>query len=325
MRKKILIISVLILVAAGALWLSNAFPKTGKEKIVAVISFIDHPVLNEIQQSFERRLSGLCSEGNVEYRIISYTAQGNIEQLPAIISQVLSIDPEVIVTISTTVAQYVMREVDNEQKMVYSFVTNPADLGDELIRTNSTGVSDAVNYQENINLVRSIYGDSVRIGMLYNQSESNSTYGMERIRTIIKDLPIQLVAKAVNNDSNIPFLVEDLAKNVDCIYIGGDNTVVGAARAVVSIAKEKSIPVFASDEGSLYSSGAVGGISVNYSKLGNETAQMVYKILQGATPRDLPRQTIVGDKIIINQKEADYFHLNIPKEIIHNADTILNN
>jgi putative ABC transport system substrate-binding protein len=292
-------------------------------KTIAVITFVDHPVLNTIQNSFESYLTELVAN---KYSInwLRSNAQGRVENLQDISQNILQKNPELIVTISTPVSQSLMRETNQTQKIVFTFVTNPADLGDELTRTNSTGLSDAVNYYENIELIKKLFGKNVIIGMLYNPNEANSVHGINTVETILAKSvdKLRLVKATVVAESDIPTVTSQLAKKVDVIYVGGDNTVVGAIPIVVNEALKKKIPVIASDEGSIKTQ-AIAGVSVDYEKLGRETAKVVKQILDGTMPKQIPRIVLRGDKLILNMKAARLFNFVFPDSIIQSADQVI--
>jgi putative ABC transport system substrate-binding protein len=319
--KKILIpVVVVVLVAILVLVFSTP---TERSRTVGVITFVDHPVLNTIHNSFKEELERLAGE-NHEVRFLTLNALGRVENLQRISKNLLNRKPEIVVTISTPVSQALMREADTRQKVVYTFVTNPADLGDELTRTNSTGLSDAVNYAGNIELIRRIFGEKTRVGMLYNPNESNSVHGINAVEAILarSDSEMKMIKASVVKESDIPVVVSRLAMQVDVIYVGGDNTVVGAMPVVLNEALRKGVPVFASDEGSI-ESGAIAGVSVNYVKLGAETAKVVKSVLDGKEPREIPRITMRGDKLMINKIAAKRWELEIPSTILNEADEII--
>jgi putative tryptophan/tyrosine transport system substrate-binding protein len=320
MKKRIIIIVLIAILAVVAIYIISNIGKS--RKYIAVVTYVTHPVLNTIQSSFENHLKELIKDDS-SYKIIRYNAQGDKNNLDQISQQIEALKPYLIVTISTPVTQKIMKSIDENQKLVYSFVTNPEDLGDDLTRTNSTGLSDAVNYTGNIELIKNLMGENFKMGIIYNPNEDNSVFGINRIKDLISGTNIQLILKTVMNESDIPIVVADLAKNVDCIYITGDNTVVGAAEIVVNECIADSIPVFASDEGSIIESGAMAGISVDYNKLGFETANVVKQVFDGKDPKEISRQKIPGDELIINLKTANLLHFNIPDSIISKANKVV--
>jgi len=101
----------------------------------------------------------------------------------------------------------------------------------------------------------------------------------------------------------------------DVIYVGGDNTVVGAMPAVINEALRKGVPVFASDEGSIRS-GAISSVYGDYRKLGVETAKVVKEALDGKELREIPKITLRGDKLIVNKKAAAGCKFKLPDSVV---------
>lgn len=319
---KKLIVPLIVIVFAGVmLWFLLKPDEAGRT--IGIITFVDHPVLNTIQKSFQEKLQKLVGT-DYEINFLVSNAQGRTENLQNISRNVLRRKPDVVVTISTPVSQALMREADAEQKIVYTFVTNPSDLGDELTRTNSTGLSDAVNYSANIHLIETFFGREATIGMLYNPNEDNSVHGINAVESIMakSHAEMELMKATVVRETDIPTATAQIASRVDVIYVGGDNTVVGAIETVGNEALRKSVPVFASDEGSI-TSVAIAGFSVDYRRLGVETAVVVKQILDGREPREVPRITLKGDKLIVNQAAAKRWNFSIPQEVLEKADQII--
>jgi putative ABC transport system substrate-binding protein len=310
------IVIVIIVVLVGVLL--SVSPKQ-KQKTVAVITFVDHPVLNTIEKSFRSRMQELYGSHAPKIQLLN--AQGRTENLPSMCKQILQQKPDIVLTISTPVTQALMREADKDQKVVYTFVTNPSDLGDELTRTNSTGLSDAVNYAANLKLIRDLFGPKTRIGMLYNPNEANSVHGIRTVESLVPNMQMTVTKTTVVREADIPSVVSQLASAVDVIYVGGDNTVVGAIPAVVRAAEARRVPVFASDSGSI-ENGAAAGVSVDYAQLGRLTADVVKKVLDGTEPRKIARISVPGDKLLVNRPAAKRFNVKLPAEVLKRASFV---
>jgi len=281
-----------------------------KEEIkISLVSFISsHPIFNTIETSFKDELKNQLGD-NVKYRIIESNAQGNIETLPTIAGQVINLKPDIIVPISTPCAQAIMRQANDKVKIVYTFVSDTLNLKDALQRTNSTGFSDVINYKGNIELLRSIYGENVVIGIMYNPNEANSIKGKNKIDDLIKDSPTKVVYSTVTNESEIPLISNNLLKNVDVILSIGDNTVATGLQTVVNIADEVNKAVFAIDEGTVKDLGGAGGISVDYEKLGRETAILVADIVKNdKEPNTIKKRLLFGNKLILNKRAPPKTH-----------------
>ena len=294
------------------------------EKKISLVSFISsHPIFNTIETSFKDELKKQLGN-DVKYRIIESNAQGNMEALPTIASQVLNLKPDIIVPISTPCTQAIMRQADDKIKIVYTFVSDTLNLKDALQRTNSTGFSDVINYKGNIELIQSIYSDSVKIGIMYNPNEANSIKGKTEIDNLIKAYPnTKVIYSTVTSENEINLVSKSLLKNVDVILSIGDNTVATGLQSVINSATEMNKAVFAIDEGTIKELGGVGGISVDYEKLGRETAVLVADILKNdEEPSNIKKILLYGNKLILNKKAIDKLGLNVSDSIYSKAQIV---
>ena len=69
--------------------------------------------------------------------------------------------------------------------------------------------------------------------------------------------------------------------------------------------------------------GAIAGVSVDYVKLGQQTAEVVRDVLDGVEPRSIPRITLSGDKLIVNKTAADRWGFRIPQSVLDRADEVV--
>jgi putative ABC transport system substrate-binding protein len=291
-----------------------------RARTVVIVNFLDHPVLNTIANETERGIRATFKESDLA--INKMTAAGRVEDIPDIGRNLKRAPPDLVVTISTPVSQGVLRELSADQPVVFTFVTDTTDLGDDLTRTNSTGLSDAVNYAENVKLIQEMFGETARIGFAYNPNEANSVSGLKKLEGLIAQTRMSLLKAAVTSESEVGPAVARLADNTDLIYVGGDNTTVGAIAAVLRSAADKKKVVIASDSGSI-EAGAVAGVSVDYQAFGKATADIVVRVLQGENPRSIHRETIAGDSLIVNEKAAKAAGFTIPVSVRQRAAQII--
>jgi putative ABC transport system substrate-binding protein len=82
--------------------------------------------------------------------------------------------------------------------------------------------------------------------------------------------------------------VQAIADRVDAIYISNDNMVVSAISAVASVAKKHKIPVLSADPSSAETNDVLTAWGFDYYKMGVVTGKLVARILNGASPVDIP-------------------------------------
>jgi len=157
--------------------------------------------------------------------------------------------------------------------------------------------------------------------MLYNPNEANSQLGITAMQDLIKGSATKLLTSAVTQEIDIPTVAAQLAGSVEVIYVGGDNTVVGAIPVLLQVAREKGVPVFASDAGSIQA-GAAAGISVNYKELGFQTAEMIGRVLHGEEPRKIPRVVLPGNLLLVNREAVKEWSIQLPESVMTRATYI---
>ena len=314
--------NIMLVVVMTALILLSSCTKEKQGVKISLISFIDHPIFNTIVNSFKNELRNQLDSA-YNYTIIENNAQGNIDNLPFIATQVMAAKPDIIVPISTPVTQAFMRVAEPNTKIIYTFVSDTLNLGDALRVTNSTGLSDVINYEENLDLIQKIKGDKVVVGIIYNPNEANSVKGIREIKKIADAKKINIVLATVMNESEIGIVSSQMVKSTDVILSIGDNTVGAGLKIVIDNANKFNKPVFAIDEGSIQELGAVGGVSVDYEKLGRETAKIVADvIINKKNPKSMRKVLLYGKKLLFNRKVLNKLNLQLPDDVEQKAEFV---
>jgi putative ABC transport system substrate-binding protein len=178
-----------------------------------------------------------------------------------------------------------------------------------------TGVSDAVNYEANIDLIQELFPSASSIGMVYNPGERNSQFGVERTREILDSRQLTLTATTVSGSGEVGDAARSLVGRVDVIYVGSDNTVVSALEALLSVARESRLPVIASDAGSV-EKGALAAVSVDYERVGRAAGYLVADVLdRRIAPGELEPVVVRGDALILNLASSKKLGIAVPEEV----------
>jgi len=297
----------------------------GQEKIpkIAIVNYMNYPILNDSIEGIKRGLSNLGYKQGKNINIIEFNANGETDKLGLIAREVISIDADVIVPVSTPVAQIIINTVPHTQQVVFSTVTNPNDVDIKKRLPNVTGVSDVVNYEANIKLIRELFPEKKKIGFIYNPGEKNSVYGAGITNAICNREGLELVTVTISNSNEIFGAASSLASAVDLFYVGSDNTVVSGIGALLKVAYEKQMPVISSDSGSVLN-GSLAAISVNYSDLGIRVAELIDEVLKGKKAGEIPNIFFEGKDLLINMKAAKSISFTFPEKYMTDAKTIVN-
>lgn len=310
-----LVVVVVVLVLGGAFAVYLGTRNTGQNKpTVAIFNLLSHPILDDSIKGIKK---GLADAGYTadKVTITEVSANGEMEKLNAIAKELLSAHPTIIVPVSTPVTQAVVKEAGTQQQIVFSTVTNPADVGMDKKPANMTGVSDAVNYAANLDLIRELFPAAKRIGVIYNPGERNSQFGIEQIKQLVGSRGLELKLVPVAKSDEVADAARAMVGTIDLIYVGSDNTVVSAMPGLVKIAYDNKLPVIASDSGSV-EQGALAAVSVDYQKLGERVGAIVAQLLREGKPAStVPNVMFVGETLIVNKKAAGKLGFQFPANV----------
>ena len=282
---------------------------------VAILNLLSHPILDESVTGIREGLAEAgFAEGEV--RILESNANGEMDRIRPLVQELLAARPDVFVPVSTPVSQATFAIAPETQQIVFSTVTNPDDIGFPEQPDNWTGVSDAVNYEANIDLIFSLLPETERIGMVFNPSEENSRFGVEAVRRIASERGFELVTAPVQNSGEVRDAAASLAGRTDVLYVGSDNTVVAAIASLLSAAADAGTPVIASDAGSVQE-GVPIAVSVDYRALGQEVGRIVAEILtSGRAAGEIPIVQFVGDQVVTNPEGAARLNMTLPDSLL---------
>jgi ABC-type uncharacterized transport system substrate-binding protein len=131
------------------------------------------------------------------------------------------------------------------------------------------------------------------IGVAWNPAESNSLAFTTRAREVAGAMGLTLLEANVDTTSAVTDAVNSLlSRGAQAIWIGGDNTMIGAIDAVVGTARRAGRPVFTilpgkPDRGTLFDTGP------DFYQAGRHAALLVADVLDGADLAKIPIRDVM--------------------------------
>ena len=111
---------------------------------------------------------------------------------------------------------------------------------------------------------------------------------------------------------------ESLVGQVDTIVIVQDNTVISALEAVLMVGEENQIPVFTMDIDSV-ERGAIASLASDPYREGQETAEMIAKILLGGDAGAIAPMRPTQYDVHVNLGAAERMGVAVPQAIVDQA------
>lgn len=312
MKKLICILTAVLMTAALLTGCASdtAQTPTGKEQTfkVAIVQQLDHSSLDEIRTAIAARLQELAQQQNVGLTIKDFNGQNDASTLNQIGSQVVADGFDLIIPIATTAAQCMVTAADGTGiPVVYSAISDPESAGLTGL-PSVTGISDALNTQFILDMMLAVQPDVQTVGLLYSNSEINSATPIAEAKAYLESKGIAYLEKTGNSAPEIVEAASSLVGRVQAVFTPTDNAVMSAEAAVAEIFNNSGIAHYTGAD-SFVLTGAFAACGVNYTQLGNQTADLAFDILMGGQiPADFQKAS--GGIITVNTDAAQLLQLD---------------
>lgn len=294
---------------------------TGKVFKIGIVQIVEHPSLNTIRESFIAQLAEKGFKDGVNIKIDYQNAQGDQINLKTICQKFVGDNSDLIVAIATPSAQAAAGET-SKIPVLFSAVTDPLSAGLVVSLdkpgSNVTGTSDAVSAEKIMELAKRITPGIKKIGALYNSSETNSISVVNDLKKYAAKNGMEVIEGTVTNSSEVQQVTQSLVGQVDAVFSPIDNTIASAMPVVAQVADAAKKPVYVGAD-SMVKDGGLATYGINYTILGQETANMAVEILGGKNPGDMPVKTMTDMDIYVNKDTAKAIGITIPDDVLKEA------
>ena len=268
---------------------------------VAIVQQLDHASLDEIRTAIVAQLQTLAEEKGVKVNIQEFNGQNDATVLNQIGAQVVGDSVDLIIPIATLAAQCMVTAADGTDiPIVYAAISDPEAAGLTGL-DNVTGTSDALNTAFILDMMLAANPDIKTVGLLYSNSEANSTTPIAEAKAYLQEKQIDFVEKTGNTSGEIVEAAASMVGRVDAVFTPTDNVVMAAEVTVAETLNEAGIPHYTGAD-SFVAAGAFATCGVNYTELGTYTADMAMDILLGGAVPEF--HVMDGGIITVNTETA---------------------
>lgn len=276
---------------------------------IAIVQQMDHASLDEIRDAVSARLETLAADRGLTMKVDCFSGQNDASVLTQIGAQVVAEGYDLVIPIGTLAAQYMMTAADAAVPVVYAAVSDPEGAGlteYPLV----TGVSDALDTAFILEMMLRLEPDIQTVGLLYSNSEINSARAISEAKAFLEERGIGYLEKTGTGAEEIIAGANSLAGRAEAVFTPTDNVVMGAEAAVAQILMDAGIPHYTGAD-SFVTAGAFAACGVNYTRLGEETAELAMEVLlTGVVP---PYRTAPGGIITVNSETAALLGLDVSR------------
>jgi len=302
-------------------------PVLAEQLHIGVSQIVEHPALDNCRDGF---VDGMKQAGYIPGEDVIYdfqNAQGEFSNAISIAQKFKDDQVDMILAISTPIAQ-ASAQVTNEIPIIIGAITDPvaANVAEswESSGNNVTGMSDAAPNEAQLRLIPRFLPQANRVGTIYNAGEANSVVQVELTKEVCQDLGLELVEVTASNSNEVLMAAQSLVGRIDVFYIVTDNVAVSAISSIVKVSLDEKIPIILADPTNV-PDGALSSFGIDYFTLGQKSAEKAVQVLEGKAPSEIPIGKLDQPeqlKFVINIDIAQQLGLEIPQELIEEADTI---
>jgi len=237
-----------------------------------------------------------------------FNAQGDLPTLNNMARAIAGGDYDMVVTVTTPALQ-AMAAANRDRKMphVFGMVTDPFISGVGLRKEapldhprHMVGIGSFQPVREIFQLAKDMYPGLRSAGTVWNPAETCSQACVQLARASARGLGIELLEAQVESSSGVLEAANSLvARGVQAIFVGGDNSVEPATPMVLKAAAQGHIPVMVY-EATWAERGAMLGLGANYFEIGRKTGELAGDMLGGRDASTIPIVNVLPKRLGLN-------------------------
>lgn len=279
---------------------------------IGICQLLEHPALDEATKGFKEALVAKLGEDHVKFD--EQNAQNEAANCATINNKFVSANVDLIMANATAALTSAASATDTIPIVGTSITSyDVAFEGADWKGKNITGASDLAPLDQQEDMIKAIFPDAKKVGILYCSAEPNSKYQAEEIEKYLKEDGIEYKEYTVADSNEIQAQATTAANECDVIYIPTDNTIANAAENVKNVVVPAKKPVVAGEEGICKGCGTVT-LSISYHDMGYKAGEMAADILaNGKKAGDLE----IGYSPVTkkyNKEICDELEVNVPDE-----------
>lgn len=265
--------------------LAFLFPACGQEEEAGTLTTgVDALIIRSKDfQLYDQAIDGFKSVFSGSSKILTMQSPVDDEKLSA---EIREADPRVILAVGLRAAKW-LRGKDLKIPTVFCMAMHPED---NLLKTESaTGVHLEPAPREQLQAFARVLPDTVKIGLIYDPKRTGRQ--VERIKAAAESLGISVLTRQVATREEVAGALQEIVAECQALWLLRDATVLTREffNYTLVLQLSKRLPLIAYSE-QFVRKGAFFSFSAGYDRQGEAAGDIANRILQGASPADIPLQ-----------------------------------
>ena len=287
MKKKLLALGLAVLMAASVSACGSSASSTASSEAttsdktynVGICQLVQHVALDAATEGFKDALTEKLGD---KVTFDEQNASGDSANCATIVNGFVSGNVDLILANATAPLQAAASATDTIPVLGTSVTDYATALEIEdwtgTVGNNISGTSDLAPLDQQADMIKELFPDAKKVGLLYCTAEANSIYQCTTIEGYLKDLGYETEMFGFTDTNDVASVTQSAADASDVIYIPTDNTAASNTEAIANILIPAKVPAVCGEEG-ICSGCGVATLSISYYDLGYATGEMAYEIL----------------------------------------------
>ena len=294
----------------------------GKKLTIGILQFMEHPSLDDIRFGMIDQLAQRGYINGINIDIIYKNGQADQNTMKSIADQFIAQDLDILVGVATPAAQALQNAAAGQTPVIFAGISDPVGAG--LVKSLEnpgqpvTGATFEPQDAATLDLIKAIMPEAKTLGVLYNTSEQNAAQQVGNIKELAPAAGFEIKERTITSTNDLKQVAEQLAGEVDAIYVPQDNTIAGAMDTLIPATNAKGVPVFPAVD-AMVSQGGLATMGLNQYMWGADSGTAIADVIEGADASTYP---VIVSKIsnqFINSDAATALGIEIPAEVAEAA------
>ena len=288
---------------------------------VGVCQLVQHPALDAATEGFQAALKDKLGD---KVKVDVQNASGDSPTCSVIVNQFVSDQVDLIMA-NATPALLAAQSATGDIPILGTSITDYASaLGIEdwngATGINISGTSDLAPLDGQAAMIKELFPDAERVGVLYCSAEPNSKYQADTIDQILADLGYTVTEYTFADSNDVASVTATAVGENDVLYIPTDNPAASCTEAINNVALPAGVPIVCGEE-NLCKGCGLATLSINYYDLGYATGEMAYEVLaNGADVATMQIQFAPKFTKEFNAANAEALGISVPSDYVAIAD-----
>ena len=308
MKKLVTLVLALVLVAAVS---------CASAVEIGICQLVQHPALDAATQGFRDALTEKFG-GDVTFD--EQNASGDAVNCATIINTFVSNNVDLILANATPALQAAVAATADIPVLGTSITEYGVALGIDdfngVTGINVSGTSDLAPLNEQAAMVKELFPEAKKVGLLYCSAEANSIYQVKVVGEELGKLGSETEEYAFTDSNDVASVAQSAADSCDVMYIPTDNTAAAYTETIANVLIPAGIPAVVGEEG-ICSGCGVATLTISYYDIGYKTGEMAYEILaNGADVSAMPIEYAPQFTKKYNAANAKALGIAIPEDYV---------